>query len=42
MIPHSSGHRNDLAGQIRDAMIAGEQVGAHLNDVSPSAGEETS
>ncbi|MDA7523085.1 SPFH domain-containing protein [Verrucomicrobia bacterium] len=38
MIPHSPGHMNDLAGQIRDAMIAGEQVGAQLNDVeSPSA-----
>ena len=42
MIPHSPGHMNDLAGQIRNAMIAGEQVGAHLNNVSIPPGEEKS
>ena len=42
MIPHSPGHMNDLAGQIRDAMIAGEQVGAQLNDVELPSAEKSS
>ncbi|HAW02065.1 MAG TPA: SPFH domain-containing protein, partial [Verrucomicrobiales bacterium] len=42
MIPHSPGHMNDLAGQIRDAMIAGEQVGAQLNDVESPSAEKSS
>ncbi|MCS1407742.1 MAG: Modulator of FtsH protease HflK [Verrucomicrobia subdivision 3 bacterium] len=30
LLPHSPGHLTDLAGQIRDAMIAGEQAAANV------------
>jgi regulator of protease activity HflC (stomatin/prohibitin superfamily) len=42
MIPHSPGHMNDLASQIRDAMIAGDQVGAHLKEPSPESPQDIS
>ena len=42
MIPHSPGHMNDLASQMRDAMIAGDQVGAHLKEPSPESPQDIS
>ena len=42
MIPHSPGHMNDLANQIRDVMIAGDQVGTHLTEPSTENTEHIS